>query len=129
LKPGSDAPHEFWHPTGLELVDGRLTIRDLLQLRLLDTRFAYLSACGTYQSTEAIPDEAVTVATALCAAGCQVVVATLWQVDDDHAAEFARQMYDQLITYQNSIPTFMHAEARCAAPGRARRTQRARTPA
>jgi CHAT domain-containing protein len=58
---------------GLELVDGRLTIRDLLHLRLLDTRFAYLSACGTYQNTHAIPDEAVTVATALCAAGCQVV--------------------------------------------------------
>ena len=95
---------------GLELADGRLTIRDLLHLRLIDTRFAYLSACGTYQNTHAIPDEAVTVATALCAAGCQVVVATLWQVDDDHAAEFSRQMYDQLITYQNSVPAFLHAE-------------------
>jgi CHAT domain len=96
---------------GLELIDGRLTIRDLLQLRLLDTRFAYLSACGTYQNTQAIPDEAVTVATALCVAGCQVTVATLWQVDDNHAAEFARQMYDHLITYQNSIPAFLHTAA------------------
>jgi CHAT domain len=93
---------------GLELVDGRLTIRDLLQLRLLETRFAYLSACGTYQNSQAIPDEAVTVATALCVAGCQVTVATLWQVDDGHAGEFAHRMYDQLITYQNSIPAFFH---------------------
>ena len=79
-------------------------------MRLIDTWFAYLSACGTYRNTHAIPDEAVTVATALCAVGCQVVVATLWQVDDDHAAEFARQMYDRLITYQNSVPAFLHAE-------------------
>jgi tetratricopeptide (TPR) repeat protein len=95
---------------GLELVDGRLTIRDLMQLRLVDTTFAYLSACETYQSTQAIPDESVTVATALCVAGCQIVVASLWQVADDHAAEFARQVYNHLISYQNKTPTLLHAK-------------------
>lgn len=34
---------------GLELTDGRLTIRDLAQRRLPAARFAYLSACATYQ--------------------------------------------------------------------------------
>ena len=56
---------------GLELTDGRLTILDLLQLHLTDTQFAYLSACETHQNAPAIPDEAVTVATALHIAGCQ----------------------------------------------------------
>jgi hypothetical protein len=103
---------------GLELADGRLTIRDLLQLQLIDTQFAYLSACGTYQNIRTIPDEAVTVATALCVAGSRTVVATLWQVDDDQAAEFAHHMYDQLIVHQDGIPAFRHA----ATPTALRRT-------
>ena len=64
---------------GLELTDGRLTILDLLQRHLTDTQFAYLSACETYQNAPAIPDEAITVATALHIAGCQTVIAALWQ--------------------------------------------------
>ena len=89
---------------GLELTDGRLTIRDLLQLRLPRAQFGYLSACKTYQSTPAIPDEAVTVATALHIVGCQTVAAALWQVADDHAADFAHRMYDRLITCQGADP-------------------------
>ena len=74
-----------------------------MQLRLLDTTSAYLSACETYQSTQAIPDESITVATALCAAGCQIVVASLWQVADDRAAEFARQVYSHLISWDRFL--------------------------
>ncbi len=40
---------------GLQLTNGRLTIRDLAQRRLSDARFAYLSACETYQDSPAIP--------------------------------------------------------------------------
>ena len=63
---------------GLELTDGRLTIRELAECRRLpDARFAYLSACATYQGSPAIPDETLTVGTALCIAGCQDVIAAL----------------------------------------------------
>jgi len=74
---------------GLQLTDGRLTIRDLARGRLPIARFAYLSACAAHQGSPVIPDEAVTVGTAMCTAGCQNVIAALWRVADDHAAEFA----------------------------------------
>jgi tetratricopeptide (TPR) repeat protein len=94
---------------GLELIDGRLTIRDLAERRLPDARFAYLSACATYQGSPAIPDEAVTVGTALCIAGCQNVVAALWPVADEHTADFARRMYGHLVTSEEGIPV-LHPE-------------------
>ena len=89
---------------GLQLTDGRLAIRDLAQWRLPDARFAYLSACETYQGSSAIPDEAVTVGTALCIAGCQNVIAALWRVTDAHAADFARRMYEHLVTFEGATP-------------------------
>lgn len=94
---------------GLQLTDGRLTIRDLAHRRLPDARFAYLSACSTYQGSPVIPDEAVTVGTALCIAGCQNVIAALWPVADDHTAEFARRMYEHLITSEEGMPV-LHPE-------------------
>jgi len=94
---------------GLELTDGRLTIRELAERRLPDARFAYLSACATYQGSPAIPDEAVTVGTALCIAGCQNVIAALWPVADDHAADFARRMYGYLVTVEEGMPV-LHPE-------------------
>ncbi len=108
---------------GLELTDGRLTILDLLQLHLTDTQFAYLSACETHQNAPAIPDEAVTVATALHIAGCQTVAAALWQVADNHAADFAHQMYDRLITYQGETPLLRYEETPAALRETARATR------
>jgi CHAT domain-containing protein len=108
---------------GLELTDGRLTILDLLQLHLTDTQFAYLSACETHQNAPAIPDEAVTVATALHIAGCQTVAAALWQVADNHAADFAHQMYDRLITYQGETPFLRYEETPAALRETARATR------
>ncbi len=106
---------------GIELADGRLTIRSLLEHRLPGAQFAFLSACATHHGSAAIPDEIVTTATALCTAGCRHVVATLWPVADDHAADFAARMYEELITTGNGTPT-LHPEdtpascARSAAP-------------
>lgn len=94
---------------GLQLSDGRLTIRELAERRLPDARFTYLSACATYQGSPAIPDEAVTVGTALCIAGCQNVIAALWPVADDHTADFARRMYEHLVTAGEGIPV-LHPE-------------------
>jgi len=89
---------------GIELADGRLTIRGLLERRLPGARFAFLSACATHHGSAAIPDETVTTATALCTAGCKYVVATLWPVADDHAVDFAARMYGELITSGNGTP-------------------------
>jgi hypothetical protein len=94
---------------GIELADGRLTIRDLLERRLPGARFAFLSACSTHHGSAAIPDETVTTAAALCIAGCGYVVATLWPVADEHAVEFAARMYGELVTTGNRTPA-LHPE-------------------
>jgi surface antigen len=85
---------------GLELSDGRLTIRDLSEQRLPDARFAFLSACATYQGSPAIPDEAVTFGGALLIAGCENVVATLWPVRDDHATDIMRRLYGHIVAVE-----------------------------
>ncbi|WP_300611982.1 CHAT domain-containing protein [Trebonia sp.] len=94
---------------GIELTDGRLTIRTLLERRLPSARFAFLSACSTHHGSAAIPDETVTIAAALCIAGCEYVVATLWPVADDHAVDFAARMYRELLTTENGTPA-LHPE-------------------
>jgi CHAT domain len=104
---------------GVELADelavcgagrGRLTIRELLERRLPGARFAFLSACSTHHGSAAIPDETVTTtAAALCIAGCEYVVATLWPVADDHAVDFAARMYGELVTAGNGTPA-LHPE-------------------
>ncbi|MGO9293064.1 MAG: CHAT domain-containing protein [Streptosporangiaceae bacterium] len=94
---------------GLELADGRLTIRDLAKLDLPDARFSYLSACATYQGSPAIPDETITIGTAMCAAGCQSVIAALWPVADDDAATFAEHVYRHLVSHEATGPV-LHPE-------------------
>lgn len=56
-----------------------------------------------------MPDEAITVGTALCIAGCQNVIAALWPVADDHTADFADRMYEHLVTVEDEEPT-LHPE-------------------
>jgi len=94
---------------GIELADGRLTIRELLERRLPGARFAFLSACSTHHGSATIPDETVTTAAALCIAGCEYVVATLWPVADDHAVDFAARLYGELVTAGNGTPA-LHPE-------------------
>lgn len=89
---------------GLELTDGRLTIREIAQQQLPCAQFAYLSACATYQGSPDIPDEAVTVGTALCIAGCRNVIAAQWRIADGHTADFSRQMYEHLLTTDKGTP-------------------------
>jgi hypothetical protein len=108
---------------GLQLADGRLTVRELAQLRLPDARFAYLSACATYQGSPAIPDETITVGTALCIAGCRHVIAALWPVADEHASEFARRTYEILVTTTAETPV-LHPDNAARAVRQTARTLR-----
>jgi tetratricopeptide (TPR) repeat protein len=94
---------------GLELIDGRLTIRHLMNLRLPAARFAFLGACATHYGAADVPDENVTISTALCISGCQHVVATLWPVGDRQAADFSRRVYGQLADLSDARPT-LHPE-------------------
>lgn len=59
-----------------------LTIRDILEIRSLDLRLAVLSACETNIPGFSLPDEAVSLPSALMRAGVSGVVASLWAVPD-----------------------------------------------
>jgi tetratricopeptide (TPR) repeat protein len=82
----------------LHLQDGRLTIPQIMSLKLTRAVFAYLSACDTSRGGTEIPDEAITLATALQIAGYKHVIATLWQISGLTATEVVRRVYDRIIT-------------------------------
>lgn len=80
----------------LVLYDGRLTVRDIGQLRLVGTELAFLSACETFRGGPQLADEAITLATAFRLAGYRHVVGTLWSIDDELAPDVADGVYDAL---------------------------------
>jgi CHAT domain-containing protein len=82
----------------LELADGELTVDQISRWDLSGCRLAYLSACSTAQGSDQLPDEALTLAAAFAVAGAHHVVASLWPVVDDAAADLAETFYDQLAT-------------------------------
>ena len=98
----------------LRLYDEPLTIPQVMALHLGGPSFAFLSACETYRGGTAIPDEGITLATALQLAGYQHVIATLWQISGITATDVARHVYDKLIDHAGGT-TDIKAEAAAAA--------------
>jgi hypothetical protein len=74
--------------------DEVVTLRDVLALRLTRMRLVTLSACESAMPGVRIPDEAVSLPTALLAAGVPGVVASLWPVIDEATALLMRRFYD-----------------------------------
>jgi CHAT domain-containing protein len=60
------------------LSDGRLTIQDLMSLRLTGAIFAFLSACQTARGSENLPDQAVHLAASMLFCGFRSVIGTMW---------------------------------------------------
>jgi tetratricopeptide (TPR) repeat protein len=96
--------------SGLQLQDQRLIIQQISDLQLSGTEFAYLSACDTYRGGPGLPDEGVTLASALQVAGYQHVIAALWQISGITAPDIAHRVYDQ-ITRNNDGETTIDANA------------------
>ncbi|GAA3268824.1 hypothetical protein GCM10020218_008570 [Dactylosporangium vinaceum] len=81
---------------GLLVHDGRLTVTDLSSQQYQGA-FAYLSGCKTAVGGVHLPDEAITLAAALHYTGYRHVIATLWSVLDDEAAEVAGRVYGDIV--------------------------------
>ena len=83
------------NPSGSHLVlhDQPLMITDLHRLRAAHAQLAYLSACSTARSTGVFASESAHLGTAFRLVGFRHVIATLWQVHDQTAAEIARAFY------------------------------------
>ncbi|MFF3275856.1 CHAT domain-containing protein [Streptomyces chrestomyceticus] len=73
-----------------------LTVLDLAAQPISRGDLAYLSACQSAQTNEALADEAVHIATAFQLAGYRHAVGTLWRVDDRSAGRIADHFYESL---------------------------------
>ncbi|MEU6577592.1 CHAT domain-containing protein [Streptomyces sp. NPDC046805] len=89
------AHHDPANPSGSHLVlhDQPLMITDLRRLRASHAQLAYLSACSTARSTGEFVGESIHLGSAFRLVGFRHVVATLWQVNDQTAAQIARTFY------------------------------------
>jgi CHAT domain-containing protein len=94
---------------GVMLQDGMLTVADLADERHRG-EFVYLSACQTALGGVFVPDEAITLATALQYAGWRHVIATLWIVWDRAAADISSDVYNDIVR-ANRLEPQLAAEA------------------
>ncbi len=81
---------------GLVLHDQTLTVANLAGGRRDHAEFAFLAACKTAVGGIRIPDEAITLTTALQYAGYPYVIGSLWSVYDRSAARITQSVYGKL---------------------------------
>jgi CHAT domain-containing protein len=73
--------------------DVQWSLRDLLSLQLTHARLAVLSACETDMRGTELPDESVSLSTAMVGAGFAGVIASQWAVPDLHTAALMLRFY------------------------------------
>ena len=77
----------------LSLKDGNLTLSDILELDLTQTRLAVLSACETSVPDLELIDEIIGLPSGMMQAGAQGVIGTLWSVNDMSTAILMARFY------------------------------------
>jgi CHAT domain-containing protein len=75
---------------------GSMGVRSIASLQLRRTRAVILAACGTARGQHRGGEESISIARAFLFAGAPSVVATLWPIDDDSAAEFFPRLHHYL---------------------------------
>ena len=107
----------------LLLHDEPLTARQISTTKVAGGMLAVLSACKTYDSGDVVPDECLTIGSALQLAGYQHVIATQWPVYDRSTAALLSTVYDAVLvgTDGDRLDTNRTAEALRAAMIGARR--------
>ncbi|KAG8814365.1 hypothetical protein FRC19_001801, partial [Serendipita sp. 401] len=83
--------------SALLLHGGKLTLEEIIRLKLPHAEFAFLSACQTMMGDEELSDEAVHIAGAMSLAGYRSVVATMWSIEDALAPKVADAFYAHLL--------------------------------
>lgn len=77
----------------LRLQDKPLSLLDIVQARLPNAEFAFLSACHSATGDLTTPDEGLHLAAALQFVGFRSVVGTLWMMDDQDGPDVAEAFY------------------------------------
>jgi CHAT domain-containing protein len=91
----------------LQVVDGRLTVRDLLDQRLRG-RLAVLAACETGVPYAQLPDESISLPAALLEAGVPGIVATLWPVEEIPMMLLTTRFYEQWLGFGQQPAVALH---------------------
>ena len=74
----------------------RLTLSDIISMRMPSKDLAFLSACQTAAGNEDLSDEVVHMAAGMLSAGYRGVLATMWSISDLHAPTVANDVYVHL---------------------------------
>jgi CHAT domain-containing protein len=72
----------------------KLTLRDFLGAKLPNARLAVLSACETGIPELELPDEVVSIPSALVEAGVAGIVASLWRIPDESTSILMAKFYE-----------------------------------
>ncbi|CUA68295.1 DNA mismatch repair protein MSH3 [Rhizoctonia solani] len=91
--------------SGLFLFDGVLDITSIARRPLINKGLAFLSACQTATGDTSLPDEAMTLASAMLTAGYRSVVATMWSIQDEDATIIADKVYSELLRDKELDPS------------------------
>ncbi|KAG8957468.1 hypothetical protein FRC03_010118 [Tulasnella sp. 419] len=74
-----------------------LTLLDIIQARLPQAEFAFLSACHSAAGDESTPDETIHLAAGLQFSGFKSVIGTLWQMPDVDGPVIAEEVYKHML--------------------------------
>ena len=94
--------------SSISLGDSQLNLFDLYQLDL-PAELVTLSGCGTGLNVVVGGDELLGLTRGLLYAGAQGVLLTLWDVNDQSAAEFMRLFYERLMARPNKAKALQYA--------------------
>lgn len=108
----------------LLMYDDKLTIHRITSQRLPRLEVAFVSACETFRGGNRLPDESITLASALQLAGYRHVIATQWQLFGGRNAEIVATFYDEIFRRdeESGMPVERAAAALRAAMLHARTT-------
>jgi CHAT domain-containing protein len=91
--------------TGVVLSDRTVTAVELTALGELQTRLVVVSACqSALADIVDLPDEALSIGTAMLASGSACAIASLWPVDDYATALLMVRMYEEMFDNQARPP-------------------------
>jgi CHAT domain-containing protein len=89
----------------------RLTLLDIVQSRLPNAEFAFLSCCHSAEITEnSTPDEMLHLTAAMQYCGFRSVVGTMWEMADTDGKDLAKSFYKSLFSNQEEgVPYYERA--------------------
>ena len=91
----------------------RLTLLDMVQSRLPDAEFAFLSCCHTAEITEeSIADEGLHLTAAMQYCGFRSVVGTMWEMADTDGRDLAKSVYKSIFSSKATDVPYYERSAR-----------------